>query len=129
MRLPLASGLLTGKFTTSSTFAADDHRNFNANGDQFNVGETFAGLPFKKGVELAQELAWIGEGRGNMARASMRWILENPNITCVIPGFKNMKQIEDNLATLEVPPFTSEEQERLQSFYAKQVHDHIRGAY
>lgn len=129
VRLPLASGLLTGKFTTSSTFAADDHRNFNANGDQFNVGETFAGLPFTKGVELAQELAWIGEGRGNMARASMRWILENPNITCVIPGFKNVKQIEDNLATLEVPPFTTEEQERLQNFYAKQVHDHIRGAY
>lgn len=129
VRLPLASGLLTGKFTTSSTFAADDHRNYNANGDQFNVGETFAGLPFAKGVELAQELAWIGEGRGNMARASMRWILENPNITCIIPGFKNVKQIEDNLATLEVPAFTAAEQDRLQSFYTNQVHAHIRGAY
>ena len=129
VRLPLASGLLTGKFTASSTFAADDHRNFNANGDQFNVGETFAGLPFTKGVELAKELAWIGEGRGNMARASMRWILENPNITCIIPGFKNVKQIEDNLATLEVPAFTSEEKARLHSFYTTQVHEHIRGAY
>ncbi|MNG39081.1 Aldo/keto reductase family protein [compost metagenome] len=59
----------------------------------------------------------------------MRWILENPNITCIIPGFKNVKQIEDNLATLEVPSFTPEEQSRLQSFYATQVHDHIRGAY
>lgn len=129
VRLPLASGLLTGKFTVSSTFAADDHRNFNANGDQFNVGETFAGLPFMKGVELAKELAWIGEGRANMARASMRWILENPNITCIIPGFKNVKQIEDNLATLEVLAFTSEEQVRLHNFYATQVHNHIRGAY
>jgi aryl-alcohol dehydrogenase-like predicted oxidoreductase len=129
VRLPLASGLLTGKFTASSTFAADDHRNFNANGDQFNVGETFAGLPFSKGVELAKELAWIGEGRGNMARASMRWILENPNITCIIPGFKNVKQIEDNLATLEVPAFASDEQARLHSFYTNQVHEHIRGAY
>ncbi|KRE83247.1 aldo/keto reductase [Paenibacillus sp. Soil766] len=129
VRLPLASGLLTGKFTTSSTFAADDHRNFNANGDQFNVGETFAGLPFAKGVELAQDLAWIGEGRGNMARAAMRWILENPHITCIIPGFKNVKQIEDNLATLEVPAYTTEDQARLQSFYATHVHEHIRGAY
>ncbi|MDR6552671.1 aldo/keto reductase [Paenibacillus qinlingensis] len=129
VRLPLASGLLTGKFTAASTFAADDHRNFNANGDQFNVGETFAGLPFTKGVELAKELAWIGEVRGNMARASMRWILENPNITCIIPGFKNVKQIEDNLATLEVPPFTPNELARLQSFYTTQVHEHIRGAY
>ncbi|KRE56746.1 aldo/keto reductase [Paenibacillus sp. Soil750] len=129
VRLPLASGLLTGKFTTSSTFAADDHRNFNANGDQFNVGETFAGLPFTKGVDLAQELAWIGDGRGNMARAAMRWILENPHITCIIPGFKNVKQIEDNLATLEVPAFTSEELVRLKSFYTTDVHAHIRGAY
>ncbi|MNR63576.1 Aldo/keto reductase family protein [compost metagenome] len=64
-----------------------------------------------------------------MARASMRWILENPNITCIIPGFKNVKQIEDNLATLEVPAFTSEEQTRLHSFYSTQVHEHIRGAY
>ncbi|AOZ94058.1 aldo/keto reductase [Paenibacillus crassostreae] len=129
VRLPLASGLLTGKFNEHSTFAADDHRNFNANGEQFNVGETFAGLPFTKGVELARELSWIAEGRGDMARASMRWILENPNITCVIPGFKNVRQIEDNLGTINVPAFSSEELDRLRSFYDHEVKEHIRGAY
>ncbi|MDF2651498.1 MAG: aldo/keto reductase [Paenibacillus sp.] len=129
VRLPLASGLLTGKFTETSTFAADDHRSFNADGAQFNVGETFAGLPFNKGVELARELAWIAEGRGNMARASMRWILDNPNITCVIPGFKNERQVEDNLGTVHVPSFTTEELERTQSFYQDKVKDHIRGPY
>ncbi|WP_438349879.1 aldo/keto reductase [Paenibacillus sp. FA6] len=129
VRLPLASGLLTGKFNENSTFAADDHRNFNANGEHFNVGETFAGLPFTKGVELARELAWIAEGRGDMARASMRWILENPNITCVIPGFKNVRQVEDNLGTVDVPAFSTEELDRLRSFYENQVETHIRGAY
>lgn len=129
VRLPLASGLLTGKFTETSTFAADDHRNFNADGAQFNVGETFAGLPFTKGVELARELAWIAEGRGNMAQASMRWILENPNITCVIPGFKNERQVEDNLGTAQTPAFNEEELARLQSFYEDKVKDYIRGPY
>lgn len=129
VRLPLASGLLTGKFTESSTFAADDHRNFNADGAQFNVGETFAGLPFTKGVELARELAWIAEGRGSMAQASMRWILDNPDITCIIPGFKNERQVEDNLGTTQVPSFGPEELERLHAFYQEQVKAHIRGPY
>jgi aryl-alcohol dehydrogenase-like predicted oxidoreductase len=129
VRLPLASGLLTGKFTEASTFAADDHRSFNANGEQFNVGETFAGLPFAKGVELARELSWIADGRGNMAKASMRWILDNPSVTCVIPGFKNVRQVEDNLGTLDVPSFSQAETERLAAWYESRVKAHIRGAY
>lgn len=129
VRLPLASGLLTGKFTEASTFEADDHRNFNANGEQFNVGETFAGLPFAKGVELAKELSWVAKGRGNMARASMRWILDNPDITCIIPGFKNVRQVEDNLGAVDVAPFKGEEIVRLRSFYEERVKDHIRGPY
>ncbi|AZK45290.1 aldo/keto reductase [Paenibacillus lentus] len=128
-RLPLASGLLTGKFTKETKFSEDDHRNFNANGEQFNVGETFAGLPFVKGVELVSQLSWIAEGRGDMARASMRWILDHPEVTCVIPGFKNVRQVEDNLGTLQVPAFRPEELERLQAFYRSEVAEHIRGAY
>ncbi|GIP51381.1 MULTISPECIES: aldo/keto reductase [Paenibacillus] len=129
VRLPLASGLLTGKFTKETTFNSNDHRNFNANGEAFNVGETFAGLPFAKGVELASGLSWIAEGRGDMARASMRWILDHPEVSCVIPGFKNVRQVEDNLGTLEVPSFTPEELERLRDYYLSQVAEHIRGAY
>ncbi|MEK5478468.1 aldo/keto reductase [Paenibacillus sp. FSL R5-0407] len=129
VRLPLASGLLTGKFTKETTFNSNDHRNFNANGEAFNVGETFAGLPFAKGVELASGLSWIAEGRGDMARASMRWILDHPEVSCVIPGFKNVRQVEDNLGTLEVPSFTPEELERIRDYYLSQVAEHIRGAY
>ncbi len=128
-RLPLASGLLTGKFTKQDTFPKDDHRNFNRDGQAFNVGETFAGLPFEKGVELAQALLFIAQGRGNMTRASMRWILDQPGVTCVIPGFKSEAQVMDNLGTLDVPSFTAEELKQLRTFYDEKVHPFIRGAY
>ncbi|MGO4110732.1 aldo/keto reductase [Paenibacillus sp. YAF4_2] len=129
VRLPLASGLLTGKFTAASTFEADDHRRFNENGESFNVGETFAGLGFAKGVELADRLRWIAEGRGNMTRASLRWLLDHEAVTCVIPGFRNVRQVEDNLAALEVPSFTEAERQRLHKFYQEEVHPFIRGSY
>ncbi|MCU9615131.1 aldo/keto reductase [Caldibacillus lycopersici] len=128
-RVPLASGLLTGKFKKNASFEKDDHRNFNRNGEQFNVGETFAGIAFEKGVELAEKLQWIAENRGNMTRAALRWILDQEAVTSAIPGFKNVTQIEDNLAAIEVPSFSSAELERLAEFYQKEVHSHIRGAY
>lgn len=128
-RVPLASGLLTGKFTVDSTFAEDDHRHFNRDGQEFNVGETFAGLEFKKGVELSNKVAWIAEGRENLTRAALKWILEHDAISSVIPGFKNTRQVEDNLRTLQVKGYTNEEMEKLVQFYRNEVHDHIRGAY
>ncbi|MFD2332624.1 aldo/keto reductase [Cohnella sp. GCM10020058] len=129
VRLPLASGLLTGKFKADASFEAEDHRSFNQNGEAFNVGETFAGLPFAKGVELASQLGWIAEGRDNMTRASLRWLLDFKEITCVIPGFKNVRQVEDNLGVLNTKPFSEEEHERLRRLYREQVSEHIRGAY
>lgn len=128
-RVPLASGLLTGKFTKNTSFESDDHRNFNKNGEQFNVGETFAGLEFNKGVELSEKLLWISENRGNMTRAALRWILDHEAISTVIPGFKNIAQIEDSLKAIEVPSFNEDELQRLKDFYQKEVHPFIRGAY
>lgn len=96
-RVPLASGLLTGKFNSDFKFEVDDHRNFTRNGKMFNVGETFAGLDFEKGVELSNKVNWIAENRENMTRAALKWILEHEAISCVIPGFKNVAQVEDNL--------------------------------
>lgn len=129
VRLPLASGLLTGKFTADHVFEEDDHRRFNENGEAFNVGETFAGLGFKKGVELADQLKWIANGRNSMASAALRWILDQKEITCIIPGFKNVKQVQNNLASLEEKSFTNEEAEQIQRFYHENVKDFIRGAY
>lgn len=128
-RLPIASGLLAGKFNKNTTFPEDDHRNFNRDGAHFNVGETFAGLPFEKGVELADQLRWIGEGRDTMAAAAMRWILSFDSITCVIPGFRDVRQVEQNLRALDVRPFDGDEMSRLAAFYRDEVHEHIRGSY
>jgi aryl-alcohol dehydrogenase-like predicted oxidoreductase len=129
VRLPLASGLLTGKFSKDHVFEEDDHRRFNENGEAFNVGETFAGLGFKKGVELADQLKWVAEGRDSMASAALRWILDHEEITCIIPGFKNMKQVKDNLLALDTKPFSEEENKRLERFYGEAVKDYIRGPY
>lgn len=129
VRLPLASGLLTGKFTSGHVFEEDDHRRFNENGEAFNVGETFAGLGFKKGVELADQLKWIAEGRQSMASAALRWILDQKEISCIIPGFKNIDQVKDNLQTLETKPFTEEEHQTIQRFYQENVKEFIRGPY
>lgn len=128
-RVPLASGLLTGKFSKTHTFEEDDHRRFNRDGKAFNVGETFAGLPFEKGVELSEELSWIEEGRGNRTRAALKWVMQQPGVTSVIPGFKNVKQVEDNLQAIEAQPFNTEELKQLRQFYEENVHIHIRGGY
>lgn len=128
-RVPLASGLLTGKFTKDTTFESDDHRSFNRNGEAFNVGETFGGLDFKKGVELSDELNWIEKGRGNRTRAAIKWILQQEEVSSVIPGFRSVKQVEDNLKALNAKEFSLEELQTLKDFYGKEVHSHIRGAY
>ncbi len=129
VRLPLASGLLTGKFTPDHVFEEDDHRRFNENGEAFNVGETFAGLGFKKGVELAEQLKWIADGRNTMASAALRWILDYEEISCIIPGFKNVRQVQENLKALETKSFTAEEKQKIHRFYMENVKDFIRGAY
>lgn len=128
-RVPLASGLLTGKFTKVAKFEEDDHRNFNKDGEHFNVGETFAGVEFSKGVELSEQLKWIAEGRGNMTRAALRWILDHEEITTVIPGFKTVNQVEDNLQATEVPHFSEAELKKLTDFYQHDIHPNIRGVY
>lgn len=128
-RVPLASGLLTGKFSKAHTFEDSDHRHFNKDGAAFNVGETFGGLPFDKGVELSDQLKWIGNDRGSMTRAALKWVMQQEAMTSVIPGFKNEKQVIDNLKSLDVKDYSNEELTRLTHFYWKEVHDHIRGPY
>ncbi len=128
-RVPLASGLLTGKFTSAHTFETDDHRNFNRDGDSFNVGETFGGIEFEKGVELAQKLSWIKDGRKHLSSAALRWILDQEEVTTVIPGFKTVEQVEKNVEAVHEPKFTAEELKNLAAFYKSEVEQHIRGPY
>lgn len=128
-RVPLASGLLTGKFNENAMFEADDHRNFNRDGQEFNVGETFAGLEFKKGVALSRQIDWIAEGRGSLTHAALKWILEHKEISGVIPGFKNVKQVEDNLQAVDIKRFSPEGMDAIAQFYREEVLEHIRGGY
>lgn len=128
-RVPLASGLLTGKYTKDHIFEETDHRRFNENGECFNVGETFAGLGFQNGVELSNQLKWIAEGRPSMSSAALRWILDHKEVSCVIPGFKNVKQIKSNLEALDAPSFSTVEKADISSFYSNKIKDLIRGPY
>ncbi|HMV50576.1 MAG TPA: aldo/keto reductase, partial [Blastocatellia bacterium] len=102
VRLPLASGLLGGKLTKQSGFAAGDHRNYNRDGQFFNVGETFAGLPFETGVELADELRQLVPEDMTMAQWAMRWILDYDAVTVVIPGATKPQQVADNIAVSQL---------------------------
>lgn len=129
VRLPLASGLLAGKFTATSTFPADDHRNYNADGQSFNVGETFAGLPFLRGVELADELeSFVPDGMA-MSQFALRWILDFDAVTVIIPGAKNPHQARANAVASDLPALPAEAHARLREFYRTRVHDEIRGVY
>lgn len=130
VRLPLASGLLTGKFTKETTFADSDHRNFNRNGEAFNVGETFAGLPFEKGVELSTILKekYLPQGL-SMAQFSQRWILDHDAVTCIIPGASSPKQIGSNCSVSELNTLNLNLHSQLNAFYTNNIHQYIRGVY
>jgi aryl-alcohol dehydrogenase-like predicted oxidoreductase len=129
VRLPLASGLLGGKMTKATAFGQDDHRSFNRDGQQFNVGETFAGLPFEKGVELADALRELVPGGINMAEMALRWCLDFEAVSVVIPGAKNPEQARANARASSLPPLGPALHARLAEFYTRDVAAHIRGAY
>lgn len=128
-RVPLASGLLTGKFTTESTFAESDHRNYNKDGAAFNVGETFAGLPFETGVALSEELKELVPDGLTLAQMALRWILDFDAVSVVIPGATRPDQARGNAAISELPPLSAELHQALREFYKSKVRDKIRGAY
>ena len=129
VRLPLASGLLTGKFQATTKFAETDHRNFNRDGASFNVGETFAGLTLAKGAELAEELkGFVPEGM-TMAQMALRWILDHEAVSVVIPGASNPGQARANLTASNLPPLSPDLHARLSAFYQDKVAQFIRGPY
>lgn len=129
VRLPLASGLLSGKMTKQTTFPTDDHRNFNRDGQLFNVGETFAGLPFEKGVELADALKALVPPGTSMAQMALRWCLDFDAVSVVIPGAKNPEQARANARASTLSPLGIELHTKLAEFYANEVAANIRGPY
>lgn len=129
VRLPLASGLLSGKFTAQTQFAASDHRSYNRDGAAFNVGETFAGLPFEMGVSLADQLKALLPDGLSLADAAQRWILDFDAVTTLIPGATLPSQVEANVAVSALPSLSSELHAAFTRFYTERVAAHIRGPY
>jgi len=127
-RVPLASGLLSGKFTNDTKFAESDHRNYNADGDAFNVGETFSGLPFKEGVAFADAIKGLLPD-GSLSQQAIRWILDHPAITTVIPGASKVSQVASNIAASELEPFDEATLQQLRDLYDAKIKANIRGAY
>ncbi len=129
VRLPLASGLLGGKMTKAQAFGANDHRNYNRDGQKFNVGETFAGLPFEKGVELADELKPLVPAGWTLADLAQRWILDFPAVTTVITGASRPEQAAANARVSKLPALSGELHQKLGEFYRERVAGFIRGPY
>ncbi|MCW3051142.1 MAG: aldo/keto reductase, partial [Chthonomonadales bacterium] len=129
VRLPLASGLLAGKYSKETKFAEADHRNYNRDGQAFNVGETFAGLPFEKGVEFADALKPLVPAGMTMAQMALRWCLDFPAVTTIIPGAKDPAMARANAEVSALPSLPSELHTKLTLFYAEHVEDSVRGPY
>ena len=128
VRVPLASGLLTGKFSESTVFIEKDHRNYNANGEFFNVGETFAGIPFSRGIEFALKLSQLFPD-SRMAQWALRWILDHEEVTTVIPGATKISQVKSNVEASELPPLSEEQHRQLRRYYDENILPAIRGKY
>ena len=126
VRVPLASGLLTGKFNEHTEFAQNDHRTYNANGEAFNVGETFSGIDFRDGVRLARKIHGILPDH-RMASWSIRWILDHPEVTTVIPGASKVSHVDINTGVSDLPPLSPHTYNKLRMLYDEDVYGKIRG--
>jgi len=126
-RVPLASGLLSGRYDEQTTFSADDHRNYNRHGEAFDVGETFSGVDFTTGLEAVSRLRPLVPEGATMAQFALRWVLDQPGVTVVIPGARNPEQARNNAAAAGLSPLDAETQQAVCVIYDElirpQVHD------
>ena len=125
-RVPLSSGMLTGKMTRASSFQEDDHRQFNRDGAGFDKGETFSGLDYEIGLQAVEELrALVPEGM-TMTQLALRWILMSPAVTCAIPGAKRPAQVDENVRAADQPPLSDEALGQIRAVYERLVRPHVQ---
>ena len=127
VRLPLASGLLSGKMSKDTAFTAQDHRNYNRDGQAFYVGETFSGLPFDKGVGFADQLKQMAPKGMSLAHLALRWILDQPAVSTIIAGVSRPAQLKDNVEASRMDPLPAALVENLKEFYVDKVRPEVRG--
>ncbi|HYO89124.1 MAG TPA: aldo/keto reductase, partial [Candidatus Limnocylindrales bacterium] len=124
-RVPLASGMLTGKLTRNSEFAADDHRNFNRHGESFDIGETFSGVDYETGLQAVEELKALLPPGVSLAQFALRWILMFEAVTCAIPGGKRPSQVEDNSAASDMPALTNAQLDAVRAIYDQYIREQV----
>jgi aryl-alcohol dehydrogenase-like predicted oxidoreductase len=120
-RLPLSSGMLSGKMSKESTFSKDDHRNYNRHGEAFDVGETFSGIDFETGLAAVEELRPLVPAGMTMAQLALRWILMFDAVSCAIPGAKNPAQAEGNAKASDFPPLSEELMKKIRDIYEARI--------
>lgn len=125
VRVPLASGLLTGKFTKDSKFTDGDHRSFNRNGEAFDKGETFSGVDYNQGLEAVKELKKVFPGDKNLAPVALKWILESKEVSCIIPGASKLEHVKSNIASVDRPNLTTEQLASVKKIYDEYIKESV----
>ena len=128
-RVPLASGLLSGKFTASSTFDADDHRAYNRQGERFDKGETFSGVPYDVGLRVVDRLRALVPAGATLAQLALRWILMFPEVSCAIPGAKTPDQARQNAAAADLPPLDDKTMNAVRALYDESVRPLVHASW
>jgi aryl-alcohol dehydrogenase-like predicted oxidoreductase len=129
VRVPLASGLLSGKYTRETTFPDDDHRTFNRHGESFDVGETFAGVPFEAGVDAVEELRPLVPDGATLAQLALRWILMHPAVSTVIPGARSPEQSRANAAAAKLPELSDDTLAAIRDLYDRRIKDQVENRW
>ncbi len=124
-RVPLASGLLTGKMKRDTSFAKDDHRNFNRHGEAFDVGETFAGVDYDTGLDAVEKIRTLVPAGATMAQFALRWILMFDAVSCAIPGAKNRQQATDNVQAADLPQLSDETMAKIKAIYDEKIRPQV----
>jgi len=124
-RVPLASGLLSGKYDENTKFAENDHRNFNRQGAAFDVGETFSGVPYETGLTAAREVAELTPTGISTAQFALRWVIDQPGVTTVIPGARNTEQAQANAGAAQIDPLTDSQLADLAAIYDRHIRAHV----
>jgi aryl-alcohol dehydrogenase-like predicted oxidoreductase len=120
-RLPLSSGMLTGKLNTRSQFASDDHRAFNRHGEAFDRGETFSGVDYEMGLQAVEDLRALLPAGMSLVQLALRWILMHDAVTCAIPGAKRPEQVEENVSASDLPPLSEDVMRQIEDLYGEKI--------
>jgi len=128
-RVPLASGLLSGRYDEHTTFAADDHRSYNRHGEAFDVGETFSGVPFEVGLEAVRRLAAVVPEGCAMAQFALRWIIDQPGVSVVIPGARSPEQARANASSAGLASLSGEQLAAVVEVYDELIRPHVHGRW